>query len=236
MKQLIHSRWICVWLALQATVYLAFLAIDLFHPELWMLSTALKYLSILLCLAMAIRSHGLSWNQRDSSLLITALAMTCLADLFLLVLNLPLPGLLVFCAVHAIYLRRYYPALFYRAAWPVAGVALAALAAGLLISSFPAQEVLASLYGCLLWTATVSAFLSPLPRRNRRLASAGMVLFVLCDIHVALFNTLSAGNPYFPMAAVLMWFFYLPSQVLLTCSSIGLGEIEDKVMRFPPAP
>lgn len=219
MKRLVQNRPVCVTLVLLAAVYLSFLTVDLFFVGLCLLSISLKYLGILLCLATAILLHHSAWNRRDSALLLSALLFTCVADLFLLVLNWPVPGLLAFCAAHLFYIRRYRPALFYPAAAAALLVILGCLATEHWIPGFPVKSVLACLYGTLLLTVAVCGFLSSLPRINRRLVSAGMVLFLLCDIHVALFNTLAAGSAYYPFASFFMWFFYLPAQVLLALSA-----------------
>lgn len=222
---LFQHRWVRVLLVLQTAVYMSFLLADLFFAGAGLLSTALKYLSILLCLATAIALRRHSWNRRDSALLIAALSFTCVADLFLLILGWPVPGLLAFCAVQGLYIRRYRPILFAPAAAIILLIGLATLTTKLLIPGFPTLQVLSGLYGALILTVTACGFFSPLPRLNRRLVCIGMILFLLCDIHVALFNMLVADNPYFPFAAFLMWFFYLPAQVLLSCSSLHFADI-----------
>ncbi len=219
--QLHKNRIVGVLLVLQAVVYISFLVADCFFSGLGLFSAFTKYLGILLCLAIAALSYRDTWNKKDSALLIAALFFTCIADLFLLLLNRPITGLLFFCVVHLVYIRRYRPRLFYPAAAAALAVMAGCLAAGRLVPGFPIAQVMACLYGVLILTVTVCGFLSPLPRTNRRLVNTGMALFLLCDVHVALFNTLDASNPYFPFAAFFMWFFYLPSQVALALSGYG---------------
>ncbi len=216
--QLHKNRIVGVLLVLQAVVYITFLVADCFFAGLGLFSTFTKYLGILLCLAIAMLLRRGAWSKRDSVLLISALFFTSIADLFLLLLNRPITGLLFFCVVHLVYIRRYRPRLFYPAAAAALAVMVGCLAAGRLVPGFPIAQVMACLYCVLIATVTVCGFLSPLPRTNRRLVNTGMVLFLLCDVHVALFNVLDASNPYFPFAAFFMWFFYLPSQVALALS------------------
>ncbi len=218
MERFRRNRPVCILLALQAVVYLSFLVADCFFAGLGLFSTLTKYVGILLCFAMAMLLHRGAWNRRDSVLLISALFFTCIADLFLLLLSRPITGLFFFCVVHVVYIRRYRPRLFYPAAAAALAVMAGCLAAGRLVPGFPIAQVMACLYGVLIATVTVCGFRSPLPRTNRRLVNTGMVLFLLCDVHVALFNVLDASNPYFPFAAFFMWFFYLPSQVALALS------------------
>jgi hypothetical protein len=208
-------------LILLALIYLVFLALDLFLPGMARLSGFLKYAGILLCLATALLLRRNAWNRRDSALLVAALFFTAVADLFLLLLNRPIPGLIAFCLVHLIYIRRYRPALCIPAAVIVLVAGLGCLGATLLIPGFPLENALAGLYGALLLTVVACSIFSPLPKTNRRLASVGMILFLLCDIHVALFNTLPANSFYYPYAAFFMWLFYLPAQAALSVSGFS---------------
>lgn len=224
MKRLIKNRMSCVLLVLLAAAYLSYLAADLFFVGFGRFSILLKYLSVLLCLVTALHLNRGAWNKRDSALLISTLFLTCFADLFLLLLNLPVPGLLVFCIVHIIYIRRYRPAAFKPATSIVALVMAGCLAAEFLIGGFPLEYVLSCLYGALILTVTIFGFTAPLPRVNRHLVKVGMALFLLCDIHVALFNILAASDPYYPFASFFMWFFYLPAQVLLAFSGYTYAE------------
>lgn len=219
MKRLIKNRLACGLLVLLAAVYLSFLAADLFFPGLGRFSVLMKYIGILLCLVAAIFLNRGAWSRRDSALLISALCLTCVADLFLLLLNQPVLGLLVFCAAHLVYILRYRPAAFKPAAVIVALAVAGCFAAESFMDGFPVKYVLSCLYGTLILAVTIFGFTAPLPRINRRLVTAGMTLFLLCDIHVALFNTLAAGHPYYPISAFLMWSFYLPAQALLALSA-----------------
>ena len=62
--------------------------------------------------------------------------------------------------------------------------------------------------------------------KGRRIFAYGMLLFLLCDIHVAIFNThnyLDVGGAQwyqlvFQIASVAMWFYYLPSQIIIAYS------------------
>ncbi len=216
MERISKNRPVILLLLLQAALYVYFLAADLFLNGVY--STQAKYLSILLCPAVTyLLSRGAA-DKRDSRLLVAALSLTCAADAFLLLLNNPIPGLIIFCIVHLIYIHRYRK----RASMPVAAIAggliVGCFAANALWHDFPLLQALGFVYGLLLLSASLSGFAAPLPDSSRRLIAIGMSLFLLCDIHVALFNTLPADNPYYPFAAFLMWFFYLPAQVLLALS------------------
>jgi len=55
------------------------------------------------------------------------------------------------------------------------------------------------------------------PKPNGHMILIGMVLFLLCDINVALYNILNEGL-FYNISSISMWLFYLPSQVLLSLS------------------
>ena len=132
-------------LILLGAVYLAFLAIDLWIPALWHVSTALKYAGLLLCLLLAVLTHRRSWRKSDADLLVLALGLTAVADLFLLLLNRPIPGIVVFCLVHLVYLWRYQPSLFRVAAAAVPVAFAGIFTVGPWVPGFPVQAALAAL-------------------------------------------------------------------------------------------
>jgi len=223
-ERLIKNRPVCALMGMLAAVYVFYLTADLFFAGLRPFSAIAKYLGVLLCLALALLLSRGARNKLDAELLVFALFLTCAADLFLLLLDRPVPGLIVFCAVHLTYIRRYRPAVF-RPAAAVTFLLLAGCLAGeLLIPGFPIKYALSCVYGAFIVTAAVCGCASALPRTNRRLVNAGMALFLLCDIHVALFNALPASHPYYPFAAFLMWLFYLPAQVCLALSGYDYAE------------
>lgn len=218
MRLLLKNRLVFALLVLQAALYVCFLITDLFFAGKEASSVPAKYLSILLCPVIAGVLRRTAEDRRNSSLLLAALFFTCVADAFLLLLNRPIPGLVIFCAVHLIYIRRYRKSIYYPAAAIAGFLIVGCFSASALWRGFPLAQALACVYGLLLLSAALSSFAAPLPKFSRRFIRIGMSLFLLCDIHVALFNTLPAGNPYYPFAAFLMWFFYLPAQVLLALS------------------
>ena len=236
MERLLKNHLVCVLLALLAAIYLSFLTADLFFAGLGHFSVLMKYLSILLCLATALVLNRGPWNKRDSALLISALSLTCISDLFLLLLNRTVPGLLTFCIVHLVYIRRYRASAFLPTAAIVALALAGCLTAEFLIGGFPIKYVLSGLYGVLLLSVTIFGFTAPLPRVNRQLVNIGMVLFLLCDIHVALFNILAASDPYYPFASFFMWLFYLPAQVSLALSGYSYTESRMAGLAVPASP
>ena len=83
-------------------------------------------------------------------------------------------------------------------------------------------NLLAGLYFSQLLSNTILAWTQN--GRRRRVFAAGLTLFVGCDLCVGLFNTLPESAPLYPAVSVGMWFFYLPSQVLITLSALAEKE------------
>ena len=76
-------------------------------------------------------------------------------------------------------------------------------------------NLLAMFYFSQLLSNTILAWTLP----AMRIFALGLTLFVGCDICVGLFNVLPTVSPLFSAVSVGMWFFYLPSQVLIALSA-----------------
>ena len=207
-----------LFLVLEGAVYAAFLAMDL--AGLGGLSIWPKYAGILLCAAFACRC-ALRGGDR---LVLPALALTALADLFLLVLNRYYPlGVAIFLVVQTLYLLRLRRDGADSALWLRAGLALILALAVYGLGMLSPLNLLVCLYfsqllsnTCLAWTVK---------GRSQRLFALGLTLFVGCDVCVGLFN-LSGLVPdaLYQFARVGMWLFYLPSQVLIALSAYPRKE------------
>lgn len=207
------------FLALEGALYAAFLALDLGGQG--GATIALKYAGVLLCLALSL------WCALEGGdrLVLPALALTALADLFLLVLGRWYGlGVLVFLGAQSVYLVRLRLAsgrgwLWLRTAVPL----LAALALYRLGLASP-LNLLAGLYFSQLLVNTILAW--TLPGRRWRLFALGLSLFVGCDVCVGAFN--SPGlipAALYSFSRVGMWLFYLPSQVLIALSALPENEV-----------
>ena len=199
------------FLAAEGALYLAFLALDLTGRG--GASVPLKYGGVLLCLLFAL-ACALRGGDR---LVPLALALTAGADWFLLVRNDRYSvGIALFLCVQTVYslrLRGHGTS----AAYPLrAGLALAAGLGLYALSLASPLNLLAALYFSQLLSNTVLAWTQR--GRRWRIFAVGLTLFVGCDICVGLFNVLSAASPLYPAVSVGMWFFYLPSQVLIAMS------------------
>ncbi|MBQ6478912.1 MAG: hypothetical protein IJI44_06045 [Erysipelotrichaceae bacterium] len=191
------------FILLELIIYLGFLAGDLFG-----FATAyLKYLGIVLCFLRSL-------HQRNRMISL-AFAFTLCADFFLLLLDrYYVVGVCFFIIVQIIYLffllrHDCRPFLFLRAV---------AVTLGLVLFVFLNQAYSLNLavlfYFMNLFGNALSSFTNP----KLRVLSLGFILFVCCDICVGLNYILPPGNLY-QIIAFGMWFFYLPSQVLICLGS-----------------
>lgn len=212
-KDNVMPRKALFFIITESILYLLFLFLDLQGISG---STWIKYAGVLLAVCFAFRCA----SRMEDYLTALALFFTAAADFFLLVLNRHYEtGVLIFCLVQFLYcLRLSRPGTFcskrevaLRIALPVPVVFLLA---GLGQASL--LNILAAFYFCNL---VINAAKSRV-RRGWNLFTIGLILFICCDICVGLFNLLPPACTLFPFAALAMWAFYLPSQVLLALSTI----------------
>lgn len=185
------------FLLIELIIYAGFIVMDLAGKD----SSFLKFTGIVLCFI-----HTLSGRNRYISL---ALFLTVIADLFLLILNDHyLVGVCFFILVqilYAVYLKDdRYPVL--RATFIVAGLLM-----------LHGLRMLTLLNGAvvLYFANLLGNFICSLTDKKHRVMSLGFFLFILCDVCVGLHNVLSPGK-YYELVSLLMWIFYLPSQVILS--------------------
>lgn len=205
-------------------LYISFLVMDFNRMQHTMF---LKYAVIWLCFFISICSLKQPHRAGDARLLCCGLGFTVLADTILLFRpQRSAMGVAVFCLAHLCYVRRYRKSAVRGYALLAAGTYLAAV-----LLHFTHQAlvlpVVSVLYTCLIISVTIFCFKHEAPRPNRLLMRGGMLLFLLCDIHVVLFN-IGAGNALQSVARVAMWMFYAPSQLMLSLSGLGFKKKEEK--------
>lgn len=205
-----------VFLAAEAVLYAVFLTLDILgrsEQTLW-----LKYAGILLCLAFA----ALCALRGGDKLVAPALLLTACADWFLLIRSERLMlGVALFIGVQAIYLLRLYKA-GAGAAVPLRLMLILVMLAILFWMDVASPlTLLALFYFSQLLANTILAWGIP---RMRRFA-LGLILFVGCDVCVGLFNSPDLFPGLTSLVSVGMWFFYLPSQVLIALSAMPEKEL-----------
>jgi len=204
--------------AAEAALYAAFVALDLTGaggPDV-----ALKYAGILLCLGFSL----LCAARGGDRLVPAALLLTALADLLLLVADRYYAlGVLIFLGAQSVYLVRLRLAAR-QSFWLVRCVLplISALALYALDLASP-LNLLAGLYFSQLLVNAALAW--TLPGRRWRVFAVGLTLFIGCDLCVGAFNSPGLVPPtLYRFAAVGMWIFYLPSQVLIALSALPSKE------------
>ncbi|MGI6176716.1 MAG: hypothetical protein ACOYJC_11290 [Christensenellales bacterium] len=200
-----------------AILYPAFILLDVLGLG-GELSNALKLTGVACCLWIAAaQTKGRGTNC------IAAAFFTLTADIFLLFTRCHTLGVAVFCAAQAFRSLQFGMRKKLLGAVAVMGAAASGAVYAL---GLPLLYAVSTLYAVLLLANMVYAFVKR--GRGFRLARWGMVLFVLCDMHVA-----AANLPWLPVynaAFLLSWVFYMPSQLLLALSGAYMfQEGEDAV-------
>lgn len=220
-------------------LYISFLYVDIFHLKGHMSSDILKYISILLCVLLSMLSGSDALSPRDLSLLHFGIIMTAIADLCLLILDFFTVGVAVFCIVQITYCIRYLPNNVHNTVKNFIIYFLSVIFIFFILGIFKKNLdillIIALFYATCLTTSVyraVNACINKLfPSPNRYFIAFGMILFLLCDINVALFNIASYINPVYTIGSLadisctLIWLFYLPSQVLLALSGYDMNKL-----------
>ena len=210
------------FVGIETALYAAFLAMDLTGagPS----TVPVKYAGILLCVCVALYA-ALRGGDR---LALPALALTALADWFLLVRNDRYAvGVAVFLCVQTVYYLRLRR-LGAGSGWPLrAALALLAGAGLYALNLASPLNLLAGLYFSQLLSNTLLAW--SVKGKHLTLFALGLTLFVGCDVCVGLTNSGLLPPEVLRFVSVGMWLFYLPSQVLIALSALPKeDDREDK--------
>ena len=187
-------------------------------------TTLLKYIAICLCLLYT--AYKLPTCKTDGTIIFLAICFTVFSDTFTLLINKHFTlGVSLFIPAQLLYglrmrfwaQKHLYKSIFARLGIILAvalGVVFARIADGLTI-------VTAIYFSMLLYNTTESIFLAKKPKQI--LFSIGLWLFVCCDICVGLYNitdvlNISVSPALYSFASIMMWGFYLPSQILIVTS------------------
>ena len=212
-------------LVIFAILYSFVLSLDFFPRHFFLSSDYINYFCILLCffLSLLIGKHNL--NVKDLRLLQLGLFITCLADLCLIIFNYFTFGVALFCLVQIIYSIRYkfndalliikYFAFIFTCIFTTYFII------NLTLMNLNILFVFALFYVICLITSVIFAIKSKYSKINKYMVACGMILFLLCDINVALGNMPSLA---YQLSTSLIFVFYLPSQLLLALSGIDWGQ------------
>lgn len=246
-----------IFLIIQGGCYAAFLFLDLKGDHI-SISTGIKLSIILLCFLYTLWMRE-GESTRDMLLLRVALFFTFLSDFIILLLPAKayIYGVGSFLIVQQLYgirlkcgdnRRRGLPeprGLFSYWLLRLASELFAALLIllGLYLADVSPDGLLiaSTVYFISLVFNVIGSIRLALrkpSRVNHRIFAAGLLLFLLCDINVGLFNlsgyiSLSgkAGELIYRLSSILMWTFYAPSQVLIAVSGERTPSILTKKLK-----
>lgn len=224
------------------SMYIIFLFTDIgFKNVANIYSTMLKFSTIVLCFLIALLIGNDGIDKMDTTFVQLARFFTLLADLSLVILYRFELGIGCFCIVQFIYIIRHGRGKSLKRT--AARLIITILLFGIVYIKIPipnidkSMYILALLYASLLINSVIMAVTTYNRKFYSRLSctliALGMVLFLLCDLNVGLYNIIDfhdiefirANNKEF-LVGFLMWFFYLPSQLLLTLSGFNQNYLK----------
>lgn len=207
-------------------IYMTYISVELLNLKINLSMKIIKYISILLCFLITLLLEGNEINKLDMRLLQLGMLLTTIADLFLVILDYHNPGVITFSIVQIIYIFRYTQGKFMNIVKPLIKIFIIITSIYILINRYIFTVDLTILLGlfysiCILISLSKSIEAGrkgKYPNLNKNMIIWGMILFVLCDINVALTRI----EIFKEITSSLIWVFYLPSQVLLSLSGYKL--------------
>ena len=210
-------------------IYIFLLSLDLFPRYFFVSSDYINYFCILLCFFMSLLIGKNNLKKKDLRLLQLGLFLTCLADLCLIIFDFATLGVALFCLVQITYSIRYKKTstgfILKRFALIFVSILSLYLVINFIFVPLDILLVFSLFYAVCLITSVIFALKNKYQRPNKYMVAFGMVLFLLCDINVALRNVTSLVSlpeiftqVTYKISTILIFVFYLPSQLLLALS------------------
>jgi hypothetical protein len=224
-------------------LYVLFLYMDFYNAKISINSKYIKYMCILLCFLLSILTNRkqivekgkgtIVYNNRDIYLLQLAMFLTVIADLFLVILDSYILGIVCFCLVQITYSIRYTikksKMTLLKKNMIFQCVVIIYVLINFLIIKINILLPISLFYSICLINAFSKAIMlwksNLYPCPSKYFIVFGMILFLLCDICVGLSNIyiLLDITGYFFIKLqqttwFLIWVFYIPSQLLLSLS------------------
>ncbi|WP_310604597.1 lysoplasmalogenase family protein [Anaerosporobacter sp.] len=211
-----------VYWSIQIMNYLVFLTLDI-SKSYPLTSSRVKYASIILCFLYAIYSK----KKERSAYILAGLFFTVISDYFLLFTKDFAWGMLSFCVTQTMYSiycskdKRQFLIKEVIQICAIGGIML--VLPQVVFIKIDIVIIVSAYYFIHLLSNVLFSWICSKEGRYRKLFAIGMTLFLLCDIHVAMYNAgsylnVSSSHVYqkiYEVATVAMWFYYLPSQVLI---------------------
>jgi hypothetical protein len=241
MEQIPRGKEIAVLVLVAVTMFVTgtYVGVDwaaFYHPFQTRFSGYAGYSRDLLCAVIVLLIGRSCLSAKDRRFLYAAFALTLVADYFLTLENLPLPGTVIFLAVHGLLIGRHAQGLRAslapaRRARTLRLLGVSALivfgGAGLLIwkvapilartGQLTLDVVYLLFLATSLWMAWSVFARSLYPRLNAWFIAIGMTLFFFCDVTVGLAVALG-GTRQGLVLNDLIAFFYTPALLLLALS------------------
>jgi len=220
-------------------IYVSFMVMDIFYNNLFIYSNLLKFIGILLVGLLTLVERKSSISLKDINLLNLAMALTIISDYFLLIKGSNyIIGIGIFSLAHLMHgirmeknkarviIMRYISFLiitlilysvFLDTPYEIELI--------IFVSLFYFSNLLSNLFR----TLDVYKY-DKFPLVNSSLLVAGFILFLFCDINVAIYNILqfNTNNVFLDilrnLSRILMWFFYLPSQIFIALSGLDFEK------------
>nr|WP_236884069.1 hypothetical protein [Clostridium botulinum] len=228
-----------ILVGLNLIIYLFILNIDFLKiKNLYKYSTNIKFVSIVICFVITLFIGKNIYDKKDLFILRMALFFTVLADFNMLILEKFKLGILFFIIVQSLYIIRHgrfkdvngkvrfkYKDIYLFVFYLFLFIILKRLS---LFSKESTLLSMAFIYALLLIHSLIRAYgtfnNNFFGKKTCKIISIGITLFFLCDLNVAFSNISfyllsikhveNLENVFLP----LIWFFYLPSQILLSLS------------------
>ena len=209
-----HKNWLSFWIISFVIIIIFSLAV----PYMISLRAVIQYISIVSCVLYVI-----TFAPNDIRLLL-AIILTILADTILMFGGILWLGVLIFCLAQFFHAWRFSDLAFDQMLihYSVAFILITIFCS---ISHLEVLYVSTFIYAfCLLSSVAYSYIWYKKDNSNipAKFAFVGMLLFLGCDINVALTYLAQTGalpNLVMPISNFLIWVFYLLSQVALANSS-----------------
>lgn len=235
MLKTIHKwRIIKVMLLFISILYIWFMYIDIYNTKSFISSDGLKFLSMILVFVISLITRDDALSFKDLHLLQIGLLITIYADFFLLILNSHyILGIGLFSIVQILYSIRYKSDDIKMTINKFLTIFFSLSFLYIIINFFLIKIKFLLIIGlhysfCLLTSVKrgIDTYrYKKFPKLNSQMIALGMILFLLCDINVGLYNILGfiafrnkTLNIIYNISSISMWLFYMPSQVLLSLS------------------
>ena len=227
-------------LVITIIIYMGFIWMDIFNLDFIISTNNLKFIAMIIIFFISLLTREDALSYKDLHLLQIGLFLTLIADYFLLILdNYYILGIFLFAIVQIIYSFRYEFRNLKLTLRNFIIIFIGLYIVHIILNRFLVEIdflwTMGLFYGlCLLNSVSLSirAYKYKIyPEPNRQMILMGMILFLLCDINVGLYNFLGYIGKvgiFYNISSVSMWLFYLPSQILLALSGYNYNQGEIK--------